>query len=80
VPQLSRRLADAEVWLQKAAASAPDDFRVQERLGLLYRLTSRKGEAQKAFARAAASHQRDLIGNQEALDCMQALQSQGHQV
>jgi tetratricopeptide (TPR) repeat protein len=70
------QLAQAEVSLQKASASTPDDFRVQEQLGILYRLAGRKEEAQKAFDRAAQLRQRDLVGNQEALACIQALQSQ----
>jgi tetratricopeptide (TPR) repeat protein len=69
------RLAQAETWLRKAAASAPGDFRIQERLGLLYRLAGRGKEAQQAFARAAELHRRDVEANQEALECMQALQT-----
>lgn len=72
----THHLTEAEAWLRKAAELAPDDFRVEERLGLLYRMAGRNQEAQKAFARAATLHQRDLIGNQQALDCMRALQSQ----
>ncbi len=66
-------MVQAEEWLHKAAELAPRDFRVQERLGLLYRLTGRKEEAEKAFALSDRLHQQDTEATAIALECGHAL-------
>jgi tetratricopeptide (TPR) repeat protein len=63
----------AEKWLRKAAALSPRDFRVYERLGLLYRAMGRKEEAVKAFAVSTELHKGDVEATQVALECSQAL-------
>jgi Flp pilus assembly protein TadD len=63
----------AEKWLKKAAESAPRDFRVQERLGLLYRAAGRQQEAAKAFARSEELHRSDVEATQLALECGRSL-------
>jgi len=68
-----RDLDSAEKWLKKAAELAPRDFRVQERLGLLYQAMDRKEEAQKAFARSTELHQQDVAANEDALACGHSL-------
>jgi tetratricopeptide (TPR) repeat protein len=70
-----RDLRSAEQWLRKAAELAPRDFRVQERLGLLYQMMGHKEDAQKAFARSAELHQSDIQTTQAALDCAQKLET-----
>lgn len=65
----------AERWLRKAAKLSPGDFRVYERLGLLYRAMGRKEEAKKAFAMSTELHKGDVEATQVALECSQALNS-----
>jgi tetratricopeptide (TPR) repeat protein len=65
--------AAAEKWLRKAAELSPQDFRVQERLGLLYRAMGRKEEEEKAFALSTELHKGDVEATQVALECSQAL-------
>lgn len=62
-------LVNAEKWLKKAAKLAPLDFRVQERIGLLYRQTGRKEEAAKAFALSEKLHAQDVSATETALQC-----------
>lgn len=71
-----RDLTNAEQWLRKAAEMAPGDFRIQERLGLLFQAPGRKEEAKKAFALSADLHQGDTQDTQVALDCAQKLENQ----
>ena len=63
----------AEKWLRKAAELSPEDFRVYERLGLLYRAMGRKQEAEKAFAMSTELHKGDVEATQVALECSQLL-------
>jgi Flp pilus assembly protein TadD len=71
-----RDLTSAEQWLRKAAELTPRDFRVQERLGLLFQASGRKEAAEKAFALSAELHQSDTQATQVALDCAQKLETQ----
>jgi Flp pilus assembly protein TadD len=71
-----RDLSSAEKWLKRAAALAPRDSRVHERLGTLYRAMGRKEEAERAFALASELHQQDILATQEALNCGRALNAQ----
>lgn len=64
---------NAEKWLRKAAELAPRDFRVQERLGLLYSKTGRKEEAAKAFALSKKLRAQDASATGIALECEHAL-------
>jgi tetratricopeptide (TPR) repeat protein len=63
----------AEKWLRKAAELSPQDFRVYERLGLLYRAMGRKEEAEKALAVSTELHKSDVEATQVALECSRAL-------
>jgi Flp pilus assembly protein TadD len=65
--------AAAERWLRKAAELSPQDFRVYERLGLLYRAMGRKEEAEKTLAVSAELHKGDVEATQVALECSRAL-------
>jgi tetratricopeptide (TPR) repeat protein len=67
------QLGLAEKWLCAAAEAAPRDFRVQERLGVLYRKEGRKDESGKALALAADLRQRDAQTDSQRLDCIQKL-------
>jgi len=71
-----RDFDSAEKWLKKAAELAPRDFRVQERLGLLYQAMDRKDEAAKAFARSAELHQQNVAANEDALACGHSLDTE----
>jgi tetratricopeptide (TPR) repeat protein len=62
-------------WLRKAAERAPRDSRVQDRLGLLYRIAGRKEEAEKAFARAAELRKRELERSRLSTNCTQELET-----
>ena len=66
----------AERWLKKAAALAPRDSRVQERLGILDHAIGREQDATRAFALASKLHQQDIVANQQALDCGRSLDQQ----
>ena len=57
----------AEKWLEKAAALAPRDARVEQRLGLLYRAMGRQEESEKAFALSSELHQQDVVATEQAL-------------
>ena len=72
----NRDFASAEKWLKKAADLAPQDFRVQERLGLLYQAMGHKEEAEKAFARSTKLHQQDVKANEQALACGHSLDTE----
>ena len=65
--------AKAEEWLHKAAELAPRDFRVEERLALLYQSMGRKEEAEKAFARSDDLHKQDIEATGVALECGRTL-------
>jgi tetratricopeptide (TPR) repeat protein len=65
--------ARAEEWLKKAARLAPQDFRVQERLALLYKAMGRNEESAKAFALSDELHRGDVAATAAALDCGRAL-------
>ncbi len=65
--------ARAEDWLKKAAKLAPQDFRVQERLALLYKAMGRNEESAKAFALSDELHKHDVEATAAALDCGRAL-------
>lgn len=71
-----REFDSAEKWLKKAAELAPDDFRVEERLGLLYRGMGRKEDAQKAFDLSSKLRQQDASASQVGLDCDRSLQTE----
>ena len=71
-----RDLTDAEQWLRKAAKLAPRDYRVQQRLALLYQAAGRKEEAEKAFAESSELHKHDVQATEEALACGHSLDTQ----
>src|SRR5437764_12511596 len=66
----------AEKWLEKAAALAPRDARVEQRLGLLYRAMGRQEESEKAFARSSELHKQDVVATEQALACGRSLDTQ----
>ena len=66
----------AEKWLKKAAELAPQDFRVHERLGLLYQAMGHNEESEKAFARSTELHQQDVAANEQALACGHSLDTE----
>lgn len=66
----------AEKWLKKAAELAPQDFRIQERLGLLYRAMGRSEEAEKAFALSSKLREQDASANQLGLQCDHSLDTE----
>ena len=65
----------AEKWLREAARLAPQDARVQERLGAVYRQEGLKPGAEKAFAKAAELRQREAAVSGLRIDCAQRLES-----
>ncbi|HEV2379158.1 MAG TPA: tetratricopeptide repeat protein [Terriglobia bacterium] len=71
-----RNFDSAEKWLKKAAELAPRDFRVHERLGLLYQAMGHKEEAEKAFARSTELHRGDVAANEQALACGHSLDAE----
>lgn len=66
----------AEKWLKKAAALAPRDARVHERLGTLYQAMGHKEQAEEAFTLASELHRQDIAANQAALDCGRSLDTE----
>lgn len=71
-----RNFDSAEKWLKKAAELAPQDFRIQERLGLLYRAMGRSEKAEKAFALSSKLREQDASANQLGLQCDHSLDTE----
>jgi tetratricopeptide (TPR) repeat protein len=71
-----REFDSAEEWLEKAAQLAPDDFRVPERLGLLYQAMGRNEDAQRAFALSSKLRQQDTSASEIGLECDHSLQTE----